>query len=252
MNNDTPNSNSKNESNGYYTPADKSSSQDYQNLVEDYHHTTKRERAVQIGGSLLSVMASGIEIIIFILIYIIWERRVPFDIIGRVSGIFITLLLILVLGVSQLRTVSRWNRNIEGEIKTIPTTQPPTVPHNQAPSEIKTQKLTQFNYERMDQTKRMRVLAGIILILCVLFFFQFQRTVISSVPVNFLRIYYIYRGLRLLAFLIVICYCIIESIQFIKWTVRLRRMRILENRIITEIPEIAILDSLKNEPRSGR
>jgi len=245
MNSEVPNSNGKNGRTDAYTPADRPPSREYQNLVEDYHHTTKKERAVQISGTIFSFFASGIEIVLFFIVYIIWERNVPIEIIGRVSGIFVTLMVILFLGIIQLRTVNRWNKNIEQEINH-PTLKPNQVANDHV-AELIPQKMTQINYARIDQLNKMRNLAIIILFLCLLFFIQFNRSIILSVPVNFLRIYNIYRGLRLLAFFVVIGYVGIELIQSIKWTINLRSMRALEARIVSEIPEIASLERLNND-----
>jgi hypothetical protein len=90
----------------------------------------------------------------------------------------------------------------------------------------------------------MQEFACLILILCGLFFYLYQKQDTFIIPPRFVVIFQMYRNLRRLAFLIVICYSFVEFLQLIKWTGRMRRINQLENRLIKEIPEIDLLENL--------
>jgi hypothetical protein len=219
-------------------PSDSPESPEYHELVESYQAVTRKERSIQIAGTVLSISAIGLELIVFYFIDRLTEHNVPWDTLRRYIGMYIIVAIVIGLGLTQLITVSKWNASVKEKTRHSLSSQAQGSSHS----------LTQINYNMIQHIKRMQTIVSIILFFIVLFFFFYfqERMPIPTIPEK-LIIYRIYMGLRSLAAIIIFGYLAIEIIELIRWTRRLTTYLQVENKIKSELPELFNFNQMDNQ-----
>jgi len=164
------------EKNNILTASDQPISPEYRELEEKFHGFTKKERLIQISGTFLSFSAACFEFIVYFMINKIAERNISVATLIRFSWIFSLILVIFVGGLYQLSVVRRWNKNIEDKIR---------LEHNNTPTTAKPKLLSQINYDLLDQMRKLKTIAILLLILCGLFVYFYFESRITNPPERF-------------------------------------------------------------------
>jgi len=206
---------------------------DYSQILDSYQHIAKKERSIQIFGSIFAFLSGIIELIVFLLVKPLLNYHIPLGVIAQFIWIFLVLFIIIVITLAQLIIIFRWNRNVE-KVKQ------------------KRQTLTMTNYNMINQIARIIFTIIAILILNMVFFWFYSRYSVPPRPDRLIVFLRIYTALRRLTLLLIFSYTIFEILQLIKWIKRNNKIKKIEQKIFEDLPKLQeLVDITKTYVATG-
>ncbi len=197
---------------------------DYLHLRSIYQKIGKKEQVIQIVSGIFIILTLIIEFIIFRAARRLVNFNLPPATILRIIFIFLILFIITILAIYQIYIITRWNSRISS-------------PHTS---------LVASNYQFINHLRAIQVTIILILIMCIIYRILFLFY-IEIAPGRFPALERLYHALLRLSMFLIIVYFLVEIVQLIRFTRKLRLIKKIERRVIQDFPHFDDLIKISEE-----